>query len=123
MNREFLELGQILIDFPLSYRFIKELTIREEANEHGTLFLRLVADRMLTQEDILRLSETPIQILAADGRRLFAGVCVSAGLSSLNDYCEILLTAKSWSYEADVKKQSRTFQNPSKMLSEVAQET
>ena len=32
MNREFLELGQILIDFPLSYRFIKELTIREEAN-------------------------------------------------------------------------------------------
>ena len=56
MNREFLELGQILIDFPLSYRFIKELTIREEANEHGTLFLQLVVDRMLTQEDILRLS-------------------------------------------------------------------
>ena len=121
INQDFWELGQILIDFPLSYQFIKELSIREEANEHSTLSLRLVADRPLGQEDVLRLSEVPIQIYTTGGICLYSGICVSAGLYSLNGYSEILVNAKSWSYQADIQKNSRTFQNPSKSLSEVVQ--
>ncbi|MFR4350182.1 MAG: RHS repeat-associated core domain-containing protein [Roseburia sp.] len=121
INQDFWELGQILIDFPLSYQFIKELSIREEANEHSTLSLRLVADRPLGQEDVLRLSEVPIQIYTTGGICLYSGICVSAGLHSLNGYSEILVNAKSWSYQADIQKNSRTFQNPSKSLSEVVQ--
>ena len=39
-KKEYLELGRILIDFPLSYRSIKELSIREEGNEHSSLSLK-----------------------------------------------------------------------------------
>ena len=60
MRQEYLDLGQIRIDFPLSYQFIKEISIQEDANEHSTLRMKLVVNQSIDKEDILRLSEVPV---------------------------------------------------------------
>ena len=69
-KKEYLELGRILIDFPLPYRSIKELSIREEGNEHSSLNLKLVADRRFGREDVLRYEKTPIRIYTPEGNCL-----------------------------------------------------
>lgn len=121
MRQEYLDLGQIRIDFPLSYQFIKEISIQEDANEHSTLIMKLVVSQQMSREEVLRLSEVPIKVYAVDGSCLYFGVCISVGLHKLNSYSELILEAKSWSYQADIQKNTRTFQNPNKMLSEVAE--
>lgn len=120
MAQEYLEIGRLLIDFPLSYRSIKELTIREEGNEHSRLGLKLVADRQFSREDVLRYEKTPIQIYTPEGNCVYAGICTSIGLCCLNQYTELLIEAHSFSILADVKPMERTFQNPSKNLSQIA---
>ena len=118
-KKEYLELGRILIDFPLSYRSIKELSIREEGNEHSSLSLKLVADRRFDREDILRYENTPIKLYTPEGNCIYAGICTSIGLCCLNQYTELLIEAHSFSVLADVKPMERTFQNPSKKLGQI----
>ncbi len=114
MRQEYLDLGQIRIDFPLSYEYIKEISIEEEANEHSTLNLKLVVNGEMSQEEALRLTETPIKVYGEEGSSLYYGVCVQAGLHQLNRYGELTLRAKSWSSQADRQKNTRTFQRPDK---------
>ena len=118
-KKEYLELGRILVDFPLSYRIIKELTIKEEGNEHSSLNLNLVADRRVDREDVLRYENTPIQVYAPDGKCVYAGICTSMGFCCLNQYTELLIEAHSFSVLADVKPMERTFQDPSKKLGQI----
>ena len=121
MRQEYLDLGQIRIDFPLSYQFIKEISIQEDANEHSTLRMKLVVNQSIDKEDILRLSEVPVKVYAGEESCLYSGICLSADLHKLNSYNELILTAKSWSYQADIRKNNRTFQNPAKTLNEVVE--
>ena len=123
MEQDFLEIGRLIIDFPLSCKFIKELYINEEANEHSTLFMRLVSDKVLTQDEILRLADVPVQVYTPDGGTVFSGTCISAGLHNLSSYSEITVEAKSWSFLSDVEKHSRTFQDPGKSLSQMVDTT
>lgn len=118
-KKEYLELGRILVDFPLSYRIIKELTIKEEGNEHSSLNLKLVADHRVDREDVLRYENTPIQVYAPDGKCVYAGICTSIGFCCLNQYTELLIEAHSFSVLADVKPMERTFQDPSKKLGQI----
>ena len=52
---------------------------------------------------------------------IYAGVCTDFAMHILNQYTEVEITAKSFSYMADVKLGSLTFQNPSKHLGEVVE--
>ena len=53
---------------------------------------------------------------------MFAGVTTSVRVHRLNQYNEVTLEAVSTSIKTDIEKHSRTFQDPSKMLSQVFQE-
>ena len=120
-DQEYLELSRILIDFPLPYVAVRELHITEAADSHSTLTLQLISEGHLAEADILRYTDTPIGIYTPEGGCIYAGVCTEIRLGSLNQYMEIGITAKSYSYQADLKAYSRTFQNPSKHLSEVVE--
>ena len=86
MRQEYLDLGQIRIDFPLSYQFIKEISIQEDANEHSTLRMKLVVNQSIDKEDILRLSEVPVKVYAGEESCLYSGICLSADLATMNLY-------------------------------------
>ena len=118
-GQEYLELSRILIDFPLSYVAVKELQVTETANSHSTLTLRLISAGQLTDNELLRYTDTPITIYTPEGDCIYAGICTELGLYSLNQYMEIGITAHSFSCLADRTAYSRTFQNPAKHLSEV----
>lgn len=118
-DQEYLELGRLLIDFPFPYIAVQELHITEAANEHSTLTLQMISAQQLSSEEILRCEDTPIQLYMPDGECVYAGICTKIGFSSLNQYTQINITAKSFSYKADIKTYNRTFQNPCKYLSQV----
>ena len=118
-DQEYLELGRLLIDFPLPYIAVQELHITESANEHSMLTLQMISAQQLSSEEILRYEDTPIKLYMPDGGCVYAGICTEIGFSSLNQYTQISITAKSFSYRADIKSHNRTFQNPSKYLSQV----
>lgn len=42
-EQEYLELGRVIVDYPLDIQAVKELHIEENENEHGRLFLRVVS--------------------------------------------------------------------------------
>lgn len=121
-EQEYLELGRIIVDYPLDIQVVKELHIGENANEHGNLSLRVVSKQLVSEEDVVRLSDTPICILTDEGGIVFAGVTTSVRVHRLNQYNEVTLEAVSTSIKTDIEKHSRTFQDPSKMLSQVFQE-
>ena len=118
-DQEYLELNRILIDFPLSYVAVKELHILETANNHSSMRLRLISKEQLSEKEVLRYTNTPVTVYTPEGGCIYAGICTELSLYSLNQYMEIGIIAKSFSYQSDIKAESRTFQNPSKHLSEV----
>lgn len=62
-EQEYLELGRVIIDYPLDIQAVKELCVEETANEHGRLSLRVVSRQLVSEQDALRLSDAPIRIL------------------------------------------------------------
>ena len=118
-DQEYLELNRILIDFPLPYVAVKELHILETANYHSIMNLRLISKKQLTKTEVLRYTDLPITVYTPEGGCIYAGICTELSLYSLNQYMEIGITAKSFSYQSDIKAENRTFQNPSKHLREV----
>ena len=121
-KKEYLELGRILIDFPLALlRASKNFRSGRKGMEHSSLSLKLVADRQFSREDVLRYEKTPIRIYTPHGDCVYAGICTSIGLCCLNQYTELLIEARSFSILADAKPMERTFQNPSKKLGQIVE--
>jgi len=118
-DQEYLELGRLLIDFPIPYIAVKEIHIIETANSHSTMTLRLVCAQQLSSEEIMRHEDVPVKVYTPEGGCVYAGICTAISLNSLNQYAEVVITAKSFSYEADLKAYSRTFQDPGKHLGQV----
>jgi RHS repeat-associated protein len=121
-EQEYLELGRVIIDYPLDIQAVKELCVEEAANEHGRLSLRVVSRQLVSEQDALRLSDAPIRILTDEGGPVFAGVTTSLQVHRWNQYNEVTLEAASASIKTDMENRSRTFQDPGKMLSQVFQE-
>ncbi len=121
-EQEYLELGRIILDYPLDIQVIKELHVEENANEHGVVSIHIVSRQPVSEEDVVRLSDAPIRILTEEGGIVFSGVTTSVQVHRLNQYNEVTLDAASASIKTDIEKHSRTFQDPSKMLSQVFQE-
>lgn len=121
-EQEYLELGRVIIDYPLDIQAVKELYVEENANEHGRLLLRVVSRNPVSEEDVIRLSDAPICILTDESGIVFSGITTSAQVHRLNQYSEVTLEAASASIKTDIENHSRTFQDPGKMLSQVFQE-
>ena len=85
-EQEYLELGRVIVDYPLDIQVVKELHIEEEANEHGKLSLRVVSRQLVSEEDVIRLSDAPIRILTSEGGFVFSGITTSLQVHRLNQY-------------------------------------
>ncbi len=121
-EQEYLELWRVIVDYPLDIQAVKKLHVKENANEHGKLSLRVVSRQLVSEEDVVRLSDAPIRILTGEGSIAFSGVTTSVQVHRLNQYNEVTLEAASASIKTDIENHSRTFQDPGKMLSQVFQE-
>ncbi|MDE6567898.1 MAG: hypothetical protein K2K70_09255, partial [Lachnospiraceae bacterium] len=88
-EQEYLELGRIIVDYPLDIQAVKELHVEENANEHGKLSLRVVSRQLVSEEDVVRLSDAPIRILTGEGGIVFSGVTTSVQVHRLNQYNEV----------------------------------
>jgi len=120
-STEPLELGRILVDIPVKYRAIRELYIRDHANEYGSLSLTLVLAEGEEDNAPERLEGQSIRVLTPEGRVIFAGVCSGAGALKENRYAQLRVEAKSHAWLADKTPRSRTFQDEGKTLGQVAE--
>lgn len=101
----------------LKVKTILSVHISHEPGEHG--LMELTADMGESNLD------TPIQqtgngqkvVLSGkrDGQKtvLFSGVITNLTAQSMGKSCHVNLTARSWSYQMDIKKKSRSFQDTS----------
>ena len=58
-----LELGRVILDFPIQAYTIKSLHVHEEANAHGSLTLLFIAKGPVSEQDCIRYADSPIRIL------------------------------------------------------------
>ncbi len=101
----------------LQVKTILSVRISHEPGEHG--LMELTADMGESNLDI------PIQetgngqkvVLSGkkDGKKtvIFSGIITKLTSKSMGKSCHVNLTARSWSYQMDIKKKSRSFQNTS----------
>ena len=115
---EMYDLGQLIVQGPVPYRTIKNIKVTERQDEHGRLWLHLVLDGS-TPLDMSRLEQAPITVEAADGTRVFCGVCVGYSAEQFGQYHELRLEAVTESYLADITPKSLTFQSESKTLQDI----
>lgn len=101
----------------LQIKTILALHIRHEPGEHG--FMELTADmgesNMDTPIQETRNGEKVVLYEKRDGKKavIFSGVITKLSSRSMGKSCHVKLTARSWSYQMDIKKKSRSFQNTS----------
>ena len=62
-----LELGRVILDFPIQAYTIKSLHVHEEANAHGSLTLLFIAKGPVSEQDCIRYADSPIRILDNQG--------------------------------------------------------
>lgn len=101
----------------LQIKTILSMHISHEPGEHG--LMELTAD--MGEKNL----DTPIQKIGngekvvlydkKDGKKsvIFSGVITKLSSQSMGKSCHVKLTARSWSYQMDIKKKSRSFQNTS----------
>lgn len=118
---ETLELGRILIDIPVEYKAIRELRIKDYANEYGSLSLTLILGEDAQENVTERLEGQLVRVLTPTGQTVFAGVCSGAGTLKGNRYTQLQLEARSLAYLADKTPMDRTFQSEAKTLKQVAE--
>ena len=122
MAKQMAELGSLKVEFALEYRYIKNLVIVDEANNHGFMKIRLVAKGLIEAEQTLRLEDAPIKLTDKDGDIIFFGTVVQINLENEADYSEIIIIAKTLSEQTDRKKRYRTFQDTTKTISQVLEQ-
>ena len=113
-----LDLGHLLVQASFSYHIIKSISTAELVNEHGQLMLRLVLDGS-QPSDFSKLEQSPIEVLDFEGKKVFCGICTNFKLEQFTQYAELLVTAQTQSYLADIEPKCRTFQDPGKTLKDI----
>ena len=86
-----LELGRVILDFPIQAYTIKSLHVHEEANAHVSLSLLFVARGPVSEQDCIRYADSPIRIWDDQGNPIFCGTCSLISTHNLNQYCDCLL--------------------------------
>lgn len=113
-----LDLGRLLVRASFSYHIIKNISTVEQVNEHGQLMLRLVLDGS-QPSDFAKLEQSPIEVADFNGNKVFCGICTNFKVERAAQYAELLVTAQTQSYLADIEPKSRTFQDPGKTLKDI----
>lgn len=113
-----LDLGHLLVQASFSYHIIKSISTAELVNEHGQLMLRLVLDGS-QPSDFSKLEQSPVEVLDFEGKKVFCGICTNFKLEQFAQYAELLVTAQTQSYLADIEPKCRTFQDPGKTLKDI----
>lgn len=116
--RDVLDLGHLSVQAAFPYYVIKSISTIELVNEHGQLVLRLVLDSS-QPSDFSKLEQSPIGVADPDGNKVFCGICTDFKLEQFAQYAELLVTAQTQSYLADITPKSRTFQDPGKTLQDI----
>lgn len=119
-EKEKIELGRIKVELPIPYLSVLALAIEEEKNKHGRLQIKLMVKGDTSEARILSLENASIKVKTPDGECMFSGVILDIHAEIEAEYKEIEIGALSHSCKADIKKNSRTFQDPAKTLSFVA---
>ena len=112
-EKEKIELGRIKAELGIPYLSILALSIDEEKNEHGKLSIRLMVKGDTPDESIISLQNSSIKVKTPDGDCIFSGIILNIGMEGETQYKEIILGALSYSCLSDIKRNSRTFQDPS----------
>lgn len=94
---------------------IEDCVIKAQMGEHSTLFLRAIIE---DEEQILfrKLENQPIHVYFAEGegrKTIFHGIITQCEVHASLQFCELELTAKSYTYLMDIQKHSRSFQDTS----------
>lgn len=113
-----LDLGRLLVRASFSYHIIKNISTAELVNEHGQLTLRLVLDGS-QPSDFAKLEQSPIEVVDFDSNKVFCGICTNFKVEQFAQYAELLVTAQTQSYLADIEPKCRTFQDPGKTLKDI----
>ena len=113
-----LDLGHLLVRASFSYHIIKNISTAELVNEHGQLMLRLVLDGS-QPSDFAKLEQSPIEVVDFESNKAFCGICTNFKVEQFAQYAELLVTAQTQSYLADIEPRSRTFQSDSKTLKDI----
>ena len=112
--KEKLELARVKIELPIPYISVLDLVINQEKNKHGRLQLRLLIKGETDNSSIIALKDAPVKVNLPDGTCIFSGVITGAKAEIETEYKELVIEALTHSCKADLKKNSRTFQDSSK---------
>ncbi|MCM1184797.1 MAG: DUF6531 domain-containing protein, partial [Roseburia sp.] len=113
------DLGRLILQAGLDVLCIKDVHIRESANEHGKMTVRFLAKAETEQTDALRQQGAEVRLVTADGENVFCGICTGVRLLCENEYTEAELTAVTASALTDQEPRSHTFQGDAKTLGSV----
>jgi hypothetical protein len=92
---------------------LQEFRLEKKVNDHGRVYLKgIVADNRQIAAEYLDLmdSEAGIEV-RGNGTVIFAGIITRVEILAANQYFEMVVEAASCSYELDIQKKRRSFQN------------
>ena len=118
-KEELVELGKLVLQSDLNTLYIKNVRIEENANEHGSMTVRLLSAKQLSSEDVLRCQGSMIRLMTTEGECVFCGQCVSINMIRANKYAEVEVVAKSLSVLTDQAPRDQVFQETGKTLNSV----
>ncbi|MBG9943115.1 contractile injection system protein, VgrG/Pvc8 family [Brevibacillus formosus] len=101
---------------PYQLTHLVELTITKKINEHARLtFTGIVPEELKDSYVEMTEAQTPIEISQVDNdgnaTPLFAGIVLEIGIKAVRDVYYLYVEAVSPTYNLDVKRKSRSFQN------------
>ena len=106
----------------IEYERLLSVAITEKAGAHGVCKLTLRIPMDADPPDLLKLNDRMIKLqIAADKTILFCGVLMYSALEQHQDRVFLHLSVYSLSKRMDIKRKTRTFQNPKKKLDDVLQ--
>lgn len=107
----------------IEYNKIVSLTIRHNAGDHGYATLELEVNEQTGNAFVRRADETTAVTITttAEGQHktIFAGSVKSAGIAKMADYTVLHVCLVSASYQLDMQKGNKTFQNTAATHEEV----
>lgn len=112
----YLSLGEVIS--------IEKLEIRQRPNDHGELRLLAVLDNQPEEMAFYEMPETVTVNFMEDGREriLFKGVIVDSSMKRVGNHREVKLKAYDATYQMDLKRKTRSFQNISRTSHSVISE-
>lgn len=121
MNK-YTTIGQIKVNLKISLTKIIDFYSEINADEHGHAYLIVEMSKNTTITEIESLYLSSVSITDKHNENIFTGICVSTAIENQNGYQQLIIELLDHSVIADINRNTRTFQNPGKTLSDVLDE-